>query len=75
MQSIFLEHAHYTGPVDRQVAELNYLVLIDMVPRVIQAAQLFLSYQRDAQQPLPMDRPSNMSMSGTRSTFNNKSFI
>ena len=75
MQSIFLEHAHYTGPVDRQVAELNYLILLDMVPRVIQSSQLFLAYQRDSQQPLPMDRPVNMSSAGTRSGYNNKSFL
>lgn len=75
MQSIFLDNAHYTGPVDQQLAELNYLVLIDMAPRVIQNAQLFLSYQRDAQQPLPMDRPRNMSSAGTKGAFNNKSFL
>jgi hypothetical protein len=75
MQSVFLEHAHYTGPVDRQVAELNYLILVDMVPRVIQNAQLFLAYQRDAQQPLPMDRPVNISMAGTKSGYNTKSFL
>jgi hypothetical protein len=75
MQSIFLENAHYTGPVERQVSELNYLVLVDMVPRVIQNAQLYLTYQRDAQQPLPMDRPVNMSSAGTKSNYNNKSFL
>ena len=74
-QTIFLDNAHYTGPINQQLAELNYLVLIDMAPRVIQSAQLFLSYQRDAQQPLPMDRPRNMSSSGTKGAFNNKSFI
>ncbi len=75
MQSIFLDNAHYTGPVNQQLAELNYLVLIDMAPRVIQNAQLFLTYQRDAQQPLPMDRPVNISMAGTKSVYNTKSFL
>ena len=75
MQSIFLENAHYTGPVDRQVAELNYLILVDMVPRVIQHAQLYLTYQRDAQQPLPMDRPTDMSSAGTKSVYNTKTFL
>jgi hypothetical protein len=54
---------------------LNYLVLIDMAPRVIQRAQLMLAYQRDAQQPLPLDRPVNLSMAGTKSVFNTKSFM
>jgi hypothetical protein len=75
MQSIFLDNAHYTGPLNQQLAELNYLVLIDMAPRVIQNAQLFLTYQRDAQQPLPMDRPVNISMAGTKSVYNTKSFL
>jgi hypothetical protein len=75
MQSIFLENAHYTGPVTTQVAELNYLILIDMVPRVIQNAQLYLTYQRDAQQPLPLDRSVNMSSAGTKSVYNSKTFL
>jgi hypothetical protein len=75
MMSIFMDHAHYTGPVDKQVAELNYMVMVDMVPRVIQNINLMLSYQRDAQQPLPMTRPMNMSSAGTRSNFNTKSFV
>ena len=75
MMSIFIENAHYTGPLDKQVAELNYMVMVDMVPRVIQNINLMLSYQRDSQQPLPMSRPVNLSSAGTRSNFNTKSFI
>jgi hypothetical protein len=75
MMSIFLENVHYTGTTANQVAELNYMVMVDMVPRVIQSINLMLSYQRDSQQPLPMARPTNMSSAGTRSNFNTKSFL
>lgn len=75
MMSIFLENVHYTGSTFSQVAELNYMVMVDMVPRVIQNINLMLTYQRDTQQPLPMARPVNMSSAGTKSNFNTKSFL
>ena len=75
MMSIFLEHAHYTGDLNRQVAELNYQIMVDMVPRVLQNIAKNLTYQRDVQQPMPGDRPINMSSAGTKSTFNTKSFM
>ena len=69
MRSIYLEHAkHLPNKFLEQVAELNYLVLIDMVPRVMNAVQLELSYRRDhSQQPLPLDRPQCVSSAGTKS--------
>ena len=69
MRSIFLNNAkHLPDQIKEQVAELNYLVLLDMVPRVISNAQHHLSFIRDhSQQGLHMDRPQYMSTTGTRS--------
>ena len=69
MRSIYLDHAkHLPDQIKEQVAELNYHVMIDLVPRVIKNAQQHLSYIRDhTQQPLPMDRPQYVSPAGTKS--------
>jgi hypothetical protein len=69
MRSIFLNHSrHLPDRLREQVAELNFLVMNDMVPRAISNAQLQLSYIRDStQQPLAMDVPRNVSSAGTRS--------
>jgi hypothetical protein len=51
-----------------QVADLNYQVVLFLVPRTLSNIQQNLSYQRDqSQQPLPMDRPVYMSSTGTKS--------
>lgn len=69
MRSIFLNHAkHLPEKIREQTADLNYQVLLDLVPRVIQNAQQHLSFVRDhSQQPLPMDRSQNVSSAGTLS--------
>ena len=69
MRSIYLNYAkNWPDKIKEQVAELNYMVIVDMVPRTISAILLHLSYQRDhSQQPLPLDRPQNMSSAGTKS--------
>lgn len=69
MASIYGTHArHLPDRVPEQVAELNYQIIIDMVPRMISLAQQELSKIRDStQQPLPMDRPQYLSSAGTRS--------
>lgn len=69
MRSMYLNYGkHLPDQLKEQIAELNYMVVVDMVPRTISAIQLYLSYERDhSQQPLPLDRPQNMSQSGTRS--------
>lgn len=68
MRSIYLNNArHLPDKITEQVAELNYQVMIDMVPRAISNAQLHLAYIRDStQQPLVMDRPLYLSSAGTR---------
>lgn len=69
MRSIYLTHArHLPDKIREQVAELNFQVMIDLVPRAISNAQLHLAYIRDStQQPLPMDRPQYVASAGTRS--------
>ena len=69
MRSIFLNHAkHLPENIREQVGELNYQVLLYLVPKVISNAQQHLSFIRDhSQQPLPMDRSVNVSSAGTRS--------
>jgi hypothetical protein len=69
MRSIYLEYSkHLPDQIKEQVAELNYLVATDMIPRTISSIQLNLAYQRDqSQQPLPMDRPQYVSSTGTKS--------
>ena len=68
MRSIYLNHAkHLDNQIKEQVAELNYQVIIDLVPRVISNAQQHLTYIRDhSQQTLVMDRPHCVSSAGTR---------
>lgn len=69
MRSIYLNHArHLPDKIVEQVAELNYQIIIDMVPRAISNAQQQLAFIRDStQQPLPMDRSQCVSSAGTRS--------
>jgi hypothetical protein len=69
MRYMYLEHGkHLPDQIKEQVNELNYQVMIDLVPRVISNAQLHLTYIRDrSQQPLAMDRPQYVSSAGTRS--------
>ena len=68
MRSIYLDHAkHLPDQIREQVGELNYHVMIDLVPRVMKNAQQHLSYIRDhSQQPLPMDRPTYVASAGTK---------
>ena len=68
MRSLYLEHSkHLPNQIKSQVAELNYHVMLDLVPRVIKNAQQHLAYIRDhTQQPLLMDRPTYVASAGTR---------
>lgn len=68
MRGIYLDNAkHLPDGIREQVAELNYLVLLDMVPRALSNAQYQLSYIRDTtHRPLHMDRPLHVSSAGTR---------
>lgn len=69
MKPIYLDNAkHLPEDIRSQVAELNYMVLLQMVTRVMNNVQLNLTYQRDhSQQHLTMDRPMWTSSAGTKS--------
>ena len=59
---------HLPDKFSEQVSELNYQIVLYMVPKVMNAVQLNLAYQRDhSQQPLFLDRPQNLSSAGTKS--------
>ena len=71
MRSIFLQYAkHLPDETEKQVAELNYKVLLDVVPRIISKIKMELTYQRDrSSQPIPNALPVDMSITGTK-TYN-----
>ncbi len=75
MTPIYEAHGkHLPDRFLEQVAELNYQVVLLLVPRTLSNIQQNLSYQRDqSQQPLPMDRPQYMSQSGTKSNHSETS--
>lgn len=68
MRSIFLQYArHLPDNIEGQVADLNFKVLLDVVPRVLSAVQGELAFRRDhGSQPDPIERPKNVSVTGTR---------
>lgn len=50
-----------------EVSRLNELVINDVVPRVLSALQQYLYYLHDAStQPIPIERPKDTSVTGTR---------
>lgn len=69
MMTYYLDHArNLPNDIKKQVAELNYMVILDMVPRTLSNIKQQLSYIRDrSQQPLAMDRPMWISSAGTKS--------
>ena len=69
MSSVYMDNArNLPDNIPQQVAEINALVLKDIVPRVISNIKMSLTYRRDASnQPLTMDRPMWTSSAGKRS--------
>lgn len=54
----------YTAEVER----LNQLVISESIPKILSGLQQYLSYLDDAlNQPIPIERPQNVSSAGTRS--------
>jgi hypothetical protein len=50
-----------------EVSRLNQLVINEILPKVISGLQQYLSYLSDiSQQPIPNERPKNVSSAGTR---------
>ncbi len=71
MRSIFLQYAkHLECNIEQQVAELNYKILQEVVPRIISKIGMELTYQRDrSSQPLPNQLPVNVNITGTNSNI------
>ena len=68
MRSIFLQHAkHQPDNIKEQIRELNNLVVDDVIPGIVSEIKAYFGYLRDISQPMQiMDRPENVSSTGTR---------
>lgn len=73
MRSIYLQHCkNQTENIDRQVAQLNFLVLDFAIPRVMNGIQSYLGYVRDhGSNPTPhLEHPQNVNVTGTKTNNN-----
>lgn len=68
MRSIYLTYGkNLPTHIKEQIKELNDLVLLEVVPRILSAIQGDLRYLYDASvQPMPLALPQNMSNKGTK---------
>ena len=68
MRGIYTLYANNTkGNVDEEVRRLNAIVLSELAPMVGTGIAAYLGYLRDSTQMyVPMDRPKNMSMKGSK---------
>lgn len=68
MRSIFFQKAkHYPNYIKQQVKELNYLVVDEVVPGIVSEIQMYMGYlDRAFGQIRPIDRPQNVSNTGTK---------
>lgn len=77
MMTMYLDHArNVPEDIPGQVAELNILVIHEMVPVVLSNIKQQLTYIRThSQQPLVMNHPVNVSSAGTKSNDMTRTFI
>lgn len=69
MRSVFTLYANSGAPVGDEVRRLNAYVLSQLAPMVGTGIAAYLGYVRDASQMhVPLERPVNMSMKGSRNT-------
>ena len=62
--------------IDAEIKRLNVMVLQDIVPQTISGVEQYLGYLRDASQnPVPIEQPKNLSVTGTRSLREPSSII
>jgi hypothetical protein len=68
MRGIYTLYANNTkGNVDEEVRRLNAIVLSQLAPMVGTGIAAYLGYLRDSTQMyVPMDRPKNLSMKGSK---------
>ena len=70
MRSIYLQNAkHLPSDVAGQIRNLNKLVAIEAVPKIITNVEQYLGYkQKISNLPVPLARPQYLSSAGTKST-------
>jgi hypothetical protein len=68
MRSIYLSNSkNRDDNIKEQIIDLNYAVLLDLYPRTSSNIKHYLLYIRDhGSRPLPLDRPKNHSITGTK---------
>lgn len=71
MRGVYLLWAqHRVGDLPAELAELNERVISDAVREVLSAVEHFIRYRHDiALYPLPLERPTDPSMRGTKGTY------
>ena len=72
MKSIYLQHGkNLRVDINKQIIDLNNLVLDYCVPNILSNIEMYLHYKRDITQlPVPLNRPTYISDSGTRTNNN-----
>lgn len=72
MKSIYLQHGkNLRVDINKQIIDLNNLVLDYCVPNILSNIEMYLHYKRDITQlPVPLNRPKYISDSGTRTNNN-----
>ena len=68
MRSIFLQHAlNLNCNIKEQIKKLNSMVISWAGPRVLNEVNQYLGYIQNVEHmPMPMERPKNLSIRGTR---------
>lgn len=68
MRSIFLQKANFCqDDIKEQVRILNNLVVDEVVPGIVSEIKMYMGYlDRAFSQPIPIERPKNVSNAGTK---------
>ena len=68
MRSIFLQHSrNLEVNIKEQIRDLNRLVVLDVVPKILSELQMHYTYMRDiSSNPVPLEHPVNESSAGTK---------
>lgn len=68
MRSVFLQHSRNLDTnVKEQIRDLNKLVVLEVVPKILSELQMHYTYMRDiSSNPIPLSHPVNESSAGTK---------
>mgnify|MGYP000703977898 FL=1 len=68
MRSIFLQHSrNLETNIQEQIRDLNKLVVLEVVPKILSELQMHYTYMRDiSANPIPLSHPVNESSAGTK---------